>query len=86
MAKHLLQLVEDQGPANDRPISEVQALTLELAESRREAQHWQDEWIALVGQVGDLLHKAKARPQGKRFARVLELMNILSAAEPTGTR
>ncbi len=48
-----------------------------LREDLQRASEWQECWIEVIDDIGDLLHRAKDRPKGRRFASILELDNLL---------
>ena len=53
----------------------------DLEVARRKAldgEHWQRSWERVIGDLGDLLDRARARPKGRRFVTVLELQVLLA--------
>ena len=48
-----------------------------LQRAETNVTRWHDIWIELLSKVGELYHRAKNRPEGRRYATVLELENLL---------
>ena len=61
--------------------TETVELREQLARVQGEADFWREAWKDIIEDIGDLLHRAKARPKGRRFATVLELQVLLTKAE-----
>jgi hypothetical protein len=81
-----LRLLENYRAANDRARSELDHAEEALADAQTSATYWRDTWVELVGKVGDLMHTVKARPEGRRFATVLDLSILLTQADPGDDR
>jgi hypothetical protein len=52
---------------------------IDMERARRAADEWQESWERLVADIGELLHKARKRPKGRRFITVLELDMLLTS-------
>ncbi len=61
--------------------TETHDLREQVVRLQREADFWREAWKDIIEDIGDLLHRAKARAKGRRFATVLELQTILTSAE-----
>ncbi len=64
--------------------TETYDLRDQVVRLQREADFWREAWKDIIEDVGDLLHRAKARAKGRRFATVLELNAILTKADSDG--
>ncbi len=59
----------------------------EAAEAERQRKRadgmtrWVDSWTMLVTSIGELILRVQERPQGRRFATVIDLRNVLAAHE-----
>ncbi len=43
------------------------------------AYDWRESWERVINDLGDLIHRARHRPKGRRFVTVLELNQLLTA-------
>lgn len=72
-----LHVVEVRSDVLDTMAANSRERERALRRAEVDAALWHEQWAELLGQVGDLYHRAKARPKGRRFATVLELANLL---------
>lgn len=81
-----LRIVKPQPPRRPRTVEEIlerqlKELRLQLRHSEAEAEGWRDAWTDLVSELGELLHGVRARPAGRRYATVLDLLNLMRRIE-----